>query len=364
MLFTALSLALFAFTVVLVELIHETRLPPKPRAATLIAIALVLPYLWSCATLGQLGLLLLFLIVVAWWLAIRGQEWEAGAALGLAALVKLFPAAIVVFAAVRGRWRWAVAAAVVVITLGLGGTWLSLGWKRTVSEHQAFYQRAVVEHSARTTIFAEKPQKAKYNNNALPIVLRRLLSPTDGHPREETPRLCVNFTSLPSGVIWWIYLSALAGALTVSVAACVRNRPKWPPEDLDGARALHAQFGAWCGLMLIAAPLLWTHYLVLMYWPLALLTDQAERSFRATGRVHPAAGIPLAIWALGVVSLASPAARAAGAQLASVIAIWAGCVYWSRYVAPPANHPRPPERKQAKLREIDFDTGELATPPL
>ena len=103
--FSLLSLALFGVTVVLVEhLLHEG-LGRKPRPALLIALGLMLPYVHSCAVLGNVGLLLLFLIVTAWFFVERGREWEAGAALGLATLIKLLPGLLIVYFLLKRRWR-------------------------------------------------------------------------------------------------------------------------------------------------------------------------------------------------------------------------------------------------------------------
>ncbi|MGE3180154.1 MAG: glycosyltransferase family 87 protein [Phycisphaerae bacterium] len=351
-LFSLLSLALFATTVLLTEIMLHDGLPPKPRPATLMALGLMLPYIISCNILGQLALLLVFLIVVGWFLVVRGQEWEAGIAFGLAALIKIFPVVLVGFLFLKGRWRAGVSAIAVMIALGLGGTLAALGWERTVTQHREFVERAVVDHSAKATIFAEKPIKAKYNNNALPMVLRRLLSPVDYDPAEGRAAKTINFVSLPSSAIWLIYLGVAAGAITLAIAAIVRSRGIWPPRDLDQLCALQAQFGAWCCLMLVLTPLFWTHYLPVLYWPLAFLADRADRYRRAEQRVHPFTTLMLLLWLAGVLALASDAARAAGAQLLSAIALFAGCVYWAWHCGGTREMP-PAQRVQHRLKSAE-----------
>jgi hypothetical protein len=280
---------------------------------------LLLAYVHSCAVLGQLGLLLLFLIVATWFLVERGREWEAGVPLGLAVLIKLLPAALILFFLVKLRWRVAASAVIVSLVLGLGLPLAGMGYRQTVEQHQAFYKRAIEDHSAAATIAAERPRKAKFNNNALPIVLRRLLSPVNGDPSPEGTELYVNFADLPRTAIWIIYLALLAVFLALSVALALRNRRPWPPDNPQDAAAVRAQFGLWCCLMLLAAPLVWTHYLVLAYWPLALLADRLERAKDHLPRWPIAA---LLVWPAGALLLAWPAARAAGAQLATVVFLW------------------------------------------
>jgi len=321
-LFTLLSVGLFGLTVYLVNRLLSDLPGRGPRSAVLVGAALALPYVHSCAVLGQVGLLVLFLIVATWFLVERGREWEAGIALGLAALIKLMPLALLPYFLLQRRWRPAIAAAGVFLVLGAGLPLAALGPARAAEQHAEFRRGALVGHAARTTILAEKPRKAKYSNNALPIVLRRLLSPVNADPQENHPGFRVNFAELPRAAIWWSYILLLATILATSAALTLRRPATWPPDSPPGARRVRAQFGIWCCVMLLASPLLWTHYLPLVFWPLALLADRLERIFRVRKRVLGVAGAALAVWLIGAVLLAWPAARAAGAQLVSVLALW------------------------------------------
>jgi hypothetical protein len=323
-LFTLLSLGLFALTVALVETLLNGGLGPRPRRATLATIGLMLAYVHSCGVLGQVGLLLLFLVVTTWFLVERGKEWTAGFALGLAALVKLLPAALIVFFLLKRRWRVAGTAVVVFFVLGLGLPLAGIGYKETLTQHNAFHNRAVKGHAARATILAEKPQKAKYSNNSLPIVLRRLLSPVNGDPSDSDPdrRLYVNFVDLPREAIWWVYVVLMVVCAGSSIGVSLRVSRHWPPSDPGTGAVLRAQFGVWCCLMLIASPLLWTHYLPLAYWPLALAADRAERSDHDEKRPSRRCVFALLVWLICVLLLAWPAARAAGAQLLCVVVLW------------------------------------------
>ena len=96
----------------------------------------------------------------------------------------------------------------------------------------------------------------------------------------------------------------------------------FPSPDPGTGVALRAQFGVWCCLMLIASPLLWTHYLPLAYWPLAVVADRAERSAHDEKRPSRRCVFALLLWLICVLLLAWPAARAAGAQLVCVAVLW------------------------------------------
>jgi len=324
-LFTVLSLGLFALTVALVETLLNGELGARPRKATLATIGLILAYVHSCGVLGQVGLLLLFLVVATWFLVERGKEWAAGVALGLAALIKLLPALLIVFFLFKRRWRVTGVAVGVFVVLGWGLPLVGIGYQETLAQHRRFYERAIKGHAARATIFAEKPQKAKYSNNAMPIVLRRLLSRVNGDPSDNDPdrALFVNVVDLPREAIWWVYLVLMAMFVVATVGVSLRGGKPWPPADPGAGMALRAQFGMWCCLMLIASPLLWTHYLPLAYWPLALAADRAERVGREERQRCRLCLAALLVWLVCVLLLAWPAARAAGAQLASVVVLWA-----------------------------------------
>lgn len=331
--FTLLSLGLFGVTVYLAESLLNDTLRRGPRLALLLSIVLVLPYVHSCAVLGNVGLLVLFLIVTAWYLLERGRDTAAGCALGLAILIKLLPGVLLVFLLLKRRWHAAGAAAAVIVVLGLGLPLLAVGGSRTVQLHREFYGGAVQGGSALATLTAGQPQKAMYSNNAVPIVLRRLLTPLDGG-KEATGPLRVNVTDLPRPALVSLYLALMALFTGGCVAATFWGAQRWPPEDADGVRALRAQFGAWCCLMLLASPLVWTHYLPLAYWPLALLSDHVIRAWRVQHRAPRGAVVTLSVWLAAIALLAWPAARAAGAQIAAVVVLWIAMIGLSRRTSP------------------------------
>lgn len=94
---------------------------------TIISIAVAV---FLCATsyglqqgvaLGQVSMLIFFLVLLAPWLIRRGHPMLGGAVLAFAALIKIFPAVLIGYYLLRGRWR-VVAGAIggfVVLTLGM-----------------------------------------------------------------------------------------------------------------------------------------------------------------------------------------------------------------------------------------------------
>lgn len=298
-----------------------------PRPALLIAAALALPYVYACGVLGNVGILLVFLVVAAWFLIERGHPWVGGVALGLATLIKLLPAVLVGVLLLRRSWRAAGGAALTCLVLGVGWPLLALGPGVAWREHVAFYERAIRGHSAATTILVDRPIKANFSNNAVPIVLRRLLTPVNAGKHDQ--ELLVNVADLPRVGVLATYFALIGAIVTLSVLPPLWKRRKGgaarvPHED-DGPEAARWQYASWCCLMLLASPLVWTHYLPLVYWPLAMLADRADRVARERGRPCRWSTAALIAWLIATLLLVSPAARAAGALTAGVFVLWLAC---------------------------------------
>lgn len=322
--FTLLSMTLLAIIIVMVEALLNGGIGHAPRAATWLAFGLMLAYVVSSGVLGAIDLLVLFLVVSCWFLFEHGRAWEAGLPLGLAIVIKIIPAALVLFFLLKGRWRTAASAVALAALLGLGWPLARLGYRETVRLHSQFQQEAVAGHSARTTIFADAPRKAKFTNSSLPIVLRRVLTHTDSYPSPEPKRsFYVNALDLPRNIVWYVYLVLAFVILAASIAATLRGRTAWPPGSERDVTKLRAQFGVWCCLLLLASPLVWTRYLLYAYWPVAWWCDRLERTAAARGRASVSSLIATGAWLAGALALTSPPARAAGAQLLAVAVVWA-----------------------------------------
>jgi hypothetical protein len=99
------------------------------RTALLLGGTFVFPPLVAELVLGNVHVLLLGLLAVAWWGSRRGRTGEifAGVAVGTGALIKLFPGVVFVWFVLTGRWRaslWGVAAMLALTVLSLPVTGL------------------------------------------------------------------------------------------------------------------------------------------------------------------------------------------------------------------------------------------------
>lgn len=119
-LWLALNVALLGACLWLTGQAFQLRLP-RPVALGLCLLAVVFAPIYSSLHLGQISLALLFLVLLGFDLERRGRPGWAGLALGLAALIKLFPGFLLVYYLARRRWAAVAAGAATVIVGGLVG---------------------------------------------------------------------------------------------------------------------------------------------------------------------------------------------------------------------------------------------------
>jgi hypothetical protein len=115
--------------------------------------------------------------------------------------------------------------------------------------------------------------------------------------------------------------------VTLAVALSWARPGHWPPAFANEIQRLRLQFGLWCLLALWLTPLLWTRYLLLAAWPLLGVAHWTERAERRGERAYRGGQAALLGWLLCAVLLVSPAARAAGAQLAAVVVLGVAVIW-------------------------------------
>jgi hypothetical protein len=239
----ALMIALLAGQLVLIG--RALRVPHAVAAAPLVGAVIVLQG-WFVHHLGiaQISQLIAFLLVLAWYWLRRERQVAAGAAVGLACTLKLFPGALLPFLLVTGRRRALAAAAAVylavagVVTARFGAS----SWR---------------------IFFAHKPLSDQWvgrrYNASLEAMLLRLAHPGSG----EAP-----FTGWVPAVYPYLSLAILGAALW----AVRRRQPEL-------SFALVACVGTFLN------PWVWPHYDALLVLPAVLVAVALYRTWRASQ--HP-----------------------------------------------------------------------------
>jgi alpha-1,2-mannosyltransferase len=200
----------------------ELRLRPAWAVVGAVMLVLSSPLL-STLALGQIYPFLALGLVVAWFADRRGRDGVSGCALGLVVALKPSLAPVLLWPLVRRRWRAGAAAlaagvAATLVGAAVVGFGATLDWLRLLSD---------------------SPASAYWDNASLPSAAARLFT--------DNP-YAAHVAVLP----WTVWV---ASALGIAVIALTAARTRWDPE-----------MGLWAlvAASLLAAPIAWHNYLVLL----------------------------------------------------------------------------------------------------
>lgn len=197
---------------------------------------------------GQLNLALLLLITIGWAAARSGRLKLSGASIGLAAALKLFPAFLLLYFAVRRQWRVVFTAAATFAAANLMAG-LIFGWR--------CFHTYVVEVMPNVGTFRDT-----WPNASLMGLWCKLFDAPSGHvePLWQNP-LCAQLAYFASS------------AVVVALVA-------WKMRQAEGRRQADVAFALCTIGMLLVSPVVWDHYFLLLILPLAILWKAVGPSFR------------------------------------------------------------------------------------
>ncbi len=268
------------------ELARLTGVPPREQ---LFAWAVMTPLIFNDLSLGQSGIVLLWAMTFACVRAREGKGLRGGVVLGLCAAFKLLPAALLAVPLIMGRFTRSAPGFALGMGVALAGALALLGGEITIEAFDWWLLRNTEGQTPWALV--EQGRSLRFNNQALCTVLARTFGDLGGASAPGAVRLA----SWPLHTIWWIY-GVLAAAIAIlglwAAAACRRT---------GGDRGWGGLFSLSCLAMLLAAPLVWTHY---FFWalPAFLVTPLSRRARNVLGGAF-------------VVCLASESLRALGAHL-------------------------------------------------
>lgn len=210
-----------------------------PRLFTLaLAVFLTLSYqpIEQTLVLGQVSLFILFLLVLAPWLVERDRPYLAGGVLALAIWIKLFPAVLIAYYLLRGRWR-------VVAGAFAGVLLLALAQIPVIGLDGVLATRHVVDNGAF--------QAAQFHNESLARVPLWIAAELGGH-------LSSALTLAGDALAALIGIVFLAGMLRLRrQTSGTRSRLASHPADAN--RELLGYTWALCTMVLVS-PITWEHY--------------------------------------------------------------------------------------------------------
>ncbi len=272
------------------------RLSGVPACEQWPAFAVLFVLMLDNLKLGQSAPVLLWL--TAWGVA-RAREGSAiagGFAIGAAALFKVIPAATLGAPVILRRARAVLAGFALAVALGFAATAAWVGPRATFDATWRWATELRAEQSAWTLV--ESGRSLRYNNQGLGVTLARSFGDVD----ERRAKGAVRLASWPWPWVWTLYGLLLVAVFALgAVAAWAAHR------RTDG--------DAWLGLyalsalgLLLAAPIVWTHYFLWMLPGLVMLRGRPR----------------LLLWG-GVAfnaALAAPPLRALGFHMACALALY------------------------------------------
>jgi hypothetical protein len=245
---------------------HLVALPPGDWPVTqLVPFLALLLFWWWEFRLNQINVLTLLLLVGSLICWERGQRVAGGLWLGLAVLLKVTPALLLVWFALKRQHRVVAAALATCLVFGPLGDAVIFGPGDAAAHYRAWFETAVLRGSHRNLIMSQV--EMDWRNQGLGAVTSRWLHPTnyatrfDNDPRlvgEAEPRT-MNIAALErptvAGLVVVVHLLSLAALLWVARRPAARLTPaRWRVEW-----ALFVLAMLWFMPVLRAYHLIWTY---------------------------------------------------------------------------------------------------------
>ncbi len=239
-------LSLAALVISLLLAVRELRLSlPPPGWIILSCGVLLFPPLAFHMLYAHTELFLLFFLTASWALLRRGKEVPAGVLLGLAGAVRLYPLFLIVYLAQRRAWRGVIAA----LGSGLGLAALAA----LVSGPAAYGQYVDVMRGVVSTLYNRLHNLSLWGS---------------------THKAASIWPALDQSPVARDGLAALLSLGILTLTVCLTRKPGASPAHLD------REYGLFIVAALLASPLSWIYYQVLLYLPLlSLLSVLQQRSY-------------------------------------------------------------------------------------
>jgi len=332
---TAMSIPALLLSVAMIGRALVPAHRPSPITTTVVPVLMILPFVHACLVLGQLSILIGLLCLLTWWLVGMERPWAAGVPLAVAVLVKPFLVTLVVFLALKRQWR------AVLATLGwaglLGGamTLAAMGPESWLDAHRNYYQQVLRRQTPLAQFEVAELRAARYSNQSLSMVIRRLLSDVQAGTRRKPFQ--VNLASLPPRAMQAVYVAVMLAISVVTIAV-----GRHPAARTEPQRA-HFEFAMFLVWGLFGSPIVWTHYYPLLLYPVVLLTVQRIRDGQA-GRPNRLGRVAWWFWIAAAASLVTeavtlPYLRAVGVHLWATMLVWAAMAVCAHRV--PTTHGDP-----------------------
>jgi Glycosyltransferase family 87 len=278
-------------------------------------------FVFDMFDLGQPNLVLLALMLYAFWLLGHERPWMAGCMFALATAIKVFPVAVFPYLVWRRQWA-AVASTVVFL-----GVFLFIvpapirGFQHNVSELKTWYQGMIGSSSERG--FGQRDeQNWSWVNQSIIAMTHRLTRPINYNQEDPAkPPRTMNLVNLD-------FKTANLVVLAISLAIGLGYIAVMPPYSRRTARSDAEEIGILFCLMTVASPLARQYYFMWLFFPITILVHRATFDPRARVRGWTWAALAIAGFLMCLSLPVFPNdIQAYGNNLAAAAVIAAGLVW-------------------------------------
>lgn len=283
---------------------------PRLRELWIPALA-VTPFLIGTISLGQNTLVLMLLVLAAYWVSRQRRDWLAGGLIGLATAIKVYPLIFLAPYLFRLRYQVIFSCALTIALIAGGLGTMFFGFETNVAWHTQwakFLTRAEQDRPENPFYPRSLRCTARYNNQAVAAVLARVMLDVPAKWYGKTFKVNVfEFDSATwrtaRSAAWWLFLGV--GTLAL-----------WGLQSgSSGPGPSVRELALVCAWFFVISPMVWTHYLLWAFFPLAMLVIQRDAQPRT-------AKIILAVWFLAELFVWSKVSRAIGINLIANIALF------------------------------------------
>jgi hypothetical protein len=227
--------------------------------------------------LGQPNLVLLAMMLWAFWLLWHDRPWSSGSLFALATAIKVFPVAVLPYLVWRRQWA-SVASMVIFLTVFLVAIPTPIrGFQHNLSELKTWYQ-GMVGSSSEAGFGQREDQNWSWMNQSLISLTHRLTRPVDyNQDNPNNPPAYMNLLNLDFKAANWVVLGVAAIIGLGFIAVMPRASRRTPRSDAE-------ELGLLFCLMTVASPLARQYYFIWLFFPLTILIHRAAYDPRATVR--------------------------------------------------------------------------------
>jgi alpha-1,2-mannosyltransferase len=261
---------------------------------------------------GQSTPLLLLLVTLALAYEQDRRDICGGIALGGAILLKVFPILLLSYFVWRRRWRF-LAAAAGCLALGWALPAIRYGWTKNVHLWSEWFSRVLLPAISKEpashhyALYSTLLDPSMLNNQSLSVVLFRVTGNGDSR------------------------FLALAIVIAMAAVMLVAGRHYRPENE-------HVVLSALIAWMLLASPIAWAHYFILLLFPLAVLLSFTESSQAPKCR-RIAFGASAGFAILCIVDATSYSLQSLGVLCWGTMVLWGALAYLMSIPAAVNNSP-------------------------